>query len=141
MSLESVLSRRTFLKWSAFSVIAGPQLLQAAEKPERSLSFNNLHTAEKLNVVYWAEGHYVPESLAAINRHLRDYRTGDVHDIDQRLLDLLHQLRGQLNTNEPIELISGYRSPATNAMLRAHSDGVAQHSLHMDGMATDIRIP
>jgi uncharacterized protein YcbK (DUF882 family) len=142
MSVESTLSRRSFLKFSAIAgaaAIAAPQLLTAAT-PERALSFYNLHTAEKLKVVYWAEGEYVAESLSAINRHLRDHRTGDVHDIDRRLLDLLHQLRSNLETSEPVQIISGYRSPRTNAMLRSNSGGVASHSLHMDGMATDIRI-
>jgi len=114
--------------------------LKGAAAPERSLSFYNLHTSEKLKTVYWAEGAYVPEGLAAINHHLRDYRTGEVREIDRRLLDLLYQLHGRLETNQPFQLISGYRSSATNAMLRAHSDGVAQHSLHMDGMAADIRV-
>ena len=90
--------------------------------------------------MYWANGEYVPEGLAAVYHNLRDYRTGDVHEIDCRLLDLLHQLHGQLETSQPFQLISGYRSPATNAMLHAQSDGVAQNSLHMKGMATDIRV-
>lgn len=139
MSGESVVSRRTFLKLGGFAVVAAPHLLKAAA-PERSLSFYNLHTAEKLRVVYWADGGYVPEALVAIDRHLRDYRTGDIHAIDRRLLDLLHELHAKLETTESIQIISGYRSPATNAMLRSHSDGVAQHSLHMEGMASDISI-
>jgi len=139
MSAESTLSRRSFIKFGAFAAAAAPQLVKAGS--ERSLSLYNLHTSEKLEVVYWADGGYVADSLQAINHHLRDYRTGDVHDIDRRLLDLLHQVRGRLETQEPFQIISGYRSPATNAMLRSHSDGVAQHSLHMDGMAADICIP
>jgi uncharacterized protein YcbK (DUF882 family) len=111
-----------------------------ASASERLLSFYNLHTAERLKVVYWADGAYVPESLAAINRVLRDHRTGSVHEIDQRLLDLLSQVRSKLDTSEPFQIISGYRSPATNAVLHERSNGVAKHSLHMDGMAADIRI-
>jgi len=122
------------------AAVAGPRLLTAAAS-ERSLSFYNLHTTEKLQVVYWAAGGYVPESLVQINHLLRDHRNETVHEIDCRLLDLLCQVRTKLDTAEPFEIISGYRSPQTNAMLRSHSDGVAQHSLHMDGMAADIRVP
>src|SRR5579884_937285 len=140
MVSESVVSRRSFIQLAALAIVAAPAGLKGAAAPERSLSFYNLHTSEKLKTVYWAEGAYVPEGLAAINHHLRDYRTGEVREIDRRLLDLLYQLHGRLETNQPFQLISGYRSSATNAMLRAHSDGVAQHSLHMDGMAADIRV-
>jgi uncharacterized protein YcbK (DUF882 family) len=137
------LSRRSFLKIGAFASVAAPQLLKAAgsANPDRSLSFYNLHTSEKLKVVYWADGGYVPESLTRINQLLRDYRNGKVHEIDPRLLDLLSQVHAKLETTESFHLVSGYRSPETNAMLHAHSDGVAQHSLHMDGMATDVIVP
>jgi len=143
MSVSSLISRRSFLKFGAFTVAAtaaAPQLLKA-DAPERALSFYNLHTTEKLKVVYWAEGNYVPESLTAINRVLRDHRTGAIHDIEPRLLDLLSRVRTQLDTPEPFQIISGYRSPETNAMLRGHSKGVASHSLHMDGLAVDVKVP
>src|SRR5262249_39264073 len=107
----------------------------------RSLSFYNLHTAENLRTVYWADGRYIPESLAAIDHHLRDFRTGEVHEIDRRLLDVLYELRRRLETESRFELISGYRSAANNTMLHSQSEGVATHSLHMDGMAADIRLP
>ena len=139
MSTPVDLSRRSFLKFGALAAVAGPQLLKAAA-PERALSFYNLHTAEKLKVVYWADGAYVPESLVAINRLLRDHRTNSVHEIDRRLLDLLSQVRAKLETSQPFQIISGYRSPKTNAMLHERSKGVATHSLHMDGMAADVRI-
>jgi uncharacterized protein YcbK (DUF882 family) len=143
MSSVVPLSRRSFLKLGAFAAVAGPQLLKAAgaSNPERSLSIYNLHTSEKLKVVYWAEGGYVPESLTQINHLLRDHRNGKVHEIDPRLLDLLSQVHAKLETTESFHLVSGYRSPATNAALRSHSNGVAKHSLHMDGMATDIIVP
>jgi uncharacterized protein YcbK (DUF882 family) len=140
MSSVTPLSRRSFIKLGVFAAVAGPKLVMAANAPERSLSFYNLHTAEQLKVVYWAEGGYVPESLAQINHVLRDHRTGNVHDIDRRLLDLLAQVRTKLDTKEPFQIISGYRSPQTNALLQGRSKGVAKHSLHMDGMAADIRI-
>jgi uncharacterized protein YcbK (DUF882 family) len=140
MVVDSVVPRRSFFQIAAAALIAAPKLLKAEAAPERSLSFYNLHTSENLKTIYWAEGNYVPEGLAAINHNLRDYRTGEVREIDRRLLDLLYQLHGKLETNQPFQLISGYRSPATNAMLHEHSDGVAQHSLHMEGMASDIRV-
>jgi uncharacterized protein YcbK (DUF882 family) len=145
MSSVVPLSRRSFLKFGTFAAVAGPQLLKAAGSvdatPDRSLSFYNLHTSEKLKVVYWADGGYVPESLTQINHLLRDHRNGKIHEIDPRLLDLLCQVHTKLEATESFHLVSGYRSPETNAMLHSHSDGVAQHSLHMDGMATDVIVP
>lgn len=83
---------------------------------------------------------YLPDALAAVNHFLRDFRTGDEHPIDPSLLDLLHRLTGLTNSQRPFEVISGYRSPATNAMLRLRSEGVAGSSLHMVGQAIDIRL-
>lgn len=107
----------------------------------RRLSFVNLHTDETLDVVYWADGSYEPGALKSIDHLLRDFRSGEVRRIDPQLLDLLVRLRAQLDSTEPFHVISGYRSPATNAMLASHSDGVASGSLHMQGMAIDIRVP
>lgn len=109
--------------------------------PERTLSLYNLHTGETLRTTYWMEGEYIPESLSDINHLLRDFRNGEIKPIDPGLLDLLHAITLRLGTSKAIQLVSGYRSPATNALLHAHSSGVAKHSLHMDGMAADIRIP
>src|SRR5687768_9574208 len=86
------LTRRSFLKFGAIAALAGPRLLAAADAPDRTLSFYNLHTSEKLKVVYWSRGTYVPESLTEIDRVLRDHRTGNVHEIDCRLLDLLSRV-------------------------------------------------
>lgn len=138
-------ARRRFLQLAAATVV-GSLLTPAAEAArrlpgKRTLAFHNLHTGESLDTVYWSDGHYVPDAMRRINWLLRDYRAGEVHRIDPRLLDLLVNLRHGLHTNEPIQIISGYRSPSTNAMLASMSDGVAQHSLHMQGMAVDIRVP
>lgn len=111
----------------------------AAIEP-RSVSFHNLHTGEALDAVYWDQGRYVPDALAAVNRVLRDYRTGDEHMMDPRLLDLLNAVHGKVEARAPFQVISGYRSPKTNAMLHAHSDGVARSSLHMQGLAIDVRV-
>ena len=137
-------TRRHFLIGGGAVIIAGvasPALANISRADVRTLSFNNLHTGERLKADYWVEGEYVPDALGTINRVLRDFRTGDVHVIEPKLLDLLTSLRGKLETQAELQVISGYRSPKTNAMLRASSDGVAATSLHMKGMAIDIRIP
>jgi len=109
---------------------------------ERKLQFSHLHTGEQLKTTYWAEGRYLSSSLDEINYLLRDFRTGDIHPIDPKLLDLLHTIRLQSRNSNPFEIISGYRSPKTNNQLRASGGGgVAKKSLHMQGKAIDIRLP
>jgi len=144
--LTSELTRRRFVKLvtlTGASLIAGPAFagLRIARPRERTLSFYNLHTGESLRTAYWTADGYDASALGQINYILRDFRANEVKAIDVRLLDLLHALRERLNTNEPFNVISGYRSPATNAMLHANSEGVAAHSLHIDGKAIDIRVP
>jgi len=107
----------------------------------RRLIFDNLHTGETLDVAYWEGGAYAPEALAAVNHVLRDYRNGEVHVIAPGLLDLLATLSARLEATPRFGVISGYRSAATNAMLHEHSGQVASGSLHMKGMAIDIRVP
>ena len=142
-----MLARRTFLKNAlgaasgAAALGAAPAALAMAGVSARRLAFNNLHTGEALEVAYWEEGAYVPDALAAVNHVLRDYRTGDVHVIEPKLLDLLTALRTSLGTGATVGVISGYRSPQTNAMLHERSGQVASGSLHMLGQAIDIRIP
>jgi uncharacterized protein YcbK (DUF882 family) len=109
--------------------------------PERKLFLHNIHTGESMKTLYWNEGTYVPEALEEINYLMRDYRTGEVKEIDTDLLDLLFALRRRLESKGPFEVISGYRSPETNALLRSRSKGVAKNSLHIDGKAVDIRLP
>lgn len=140
-------SRRRFLIGAgtlvaAAAIASRPVFAQSKNvPPERTLSFYNLHTGENLKTAYWVEGEYIPESLSDINHLLRDFRNDEIKPIDLDLLNLLHAVTLRLGTSKPIQLVSGYRSPATNLMLHARSSGVAKHSLHMDGMATDIRIP
>ena len=108
---------------------------------KRSISLANLHTGENLKSTYWVNGSYIPEALAEIDRNLRDFRTGDVHPIDPQLVDLLYDLKLKMRSKAPFEVISGYRSPATNAQLASASGGVARKSFHLRGMAIDIRLP
>lgn len=106
----------------------------------RRLVFHNTHTAETLRVVYCRDGAYCGDALSSIEHVLRDHRTGDVHPIDPNLLDLLHDVATTCERDAEFEVISGYRSPATNAKLHERSNGVAQRSLHMDGRAIDVRL-
>ncbi|HKV55038.1 MAG TPA: YcbK family protein [Candidatus Binataceae bacterium] len=107
----------------------------------RALSVYNIHTGENLKTVYFENGAYVPEALREVNYFFRDFRANEVKPIDPHLLDLLHQIHAALDTGEPFTLISGYRSAATNAMLASHSEGVARHSMHIEGRASDINVP
>lgn len=106
----------------------------------RELAFYNLHTGESLKTDYWSQGGYLPEALADINHILRDFRNDQVLPIEPQLLDLLHGLQSTLGTARPFQIISAYRSPATNAALAANSGGVAKGSLHMQGKAIDLHI-
>lgn len=126
---------------AAAALIAAPAIAAPRfDAGRRALAFHNLHTGENLDLVYWSDGAYHPDALHQINHLLRDFRTGDVHPIAPQLLDLLVEVNGQLETTDPFEVISGYRSPATNAMLRHESEGVAKASLHMQGEAIDVRV-
>lgn len=109
--------------------------------PERGLNLYNIHTGESLKAVYWSQGRYLPKSLVQINRFMRDHRSGEVTQIDPRLLDLMLAMHKKFSGKGAIHIVSGYRSPASNAMLVANTDGVAHNSLHMRGKAVDIRIP
>jgi uncharacterized protein YcbK (DUF882 family) len=107
-----------------------------------SLSFFHTHTGERISLVYALGGEVLPQAQLALNRFLRDHYSGDVGAIDPRLFSLLFGLRQELGTDAPFQVISGFRSPATNTRLRnTRGGGVARHSLHMDGMAIDIRLP
>ena len=115
-------------------------LPQAAMIGERSLNLYNIHTGEFVNQIYWQDGQYIQEGLDDINVLLRDFRTREVSHISRNLLDDLHDLQTIFNPKQPISIISGYRSPKTNAQLRKNG-GVAKRSLHMQGKAIDIRLP
>jgi uncharacterized protein YcbK (DUF882 family) len=112
----------------------------AAAASARQIALINTHTGDAFRDAYWERGAYVPGAMDAIKHVMRDHRSNEVHDIDPRLLDELHQLNGLVGAAQPYQIISGYRSPTTNAALHANSDGVATHSLHMEGRAIDIRM-
>jgi uncharacterized protein YcbK (DUF882 family) len=134
--------RRQFVATLAVAVpvLTRSRTLLAANRDVRALTFVHTHTGEKLSVEYAQGDQYLPDALDTVNHFLRDFRTGDVHAIDRGLLDLLHGLTRLTDTTRPFQVISGYRSPGTNAMLRRASEGVAGRSLHMQGQAIDIRL-
>lgn len=137
-------SRRRFLQlgMGLTAGLATPSLFaNTLKQPERKLALLNLHTGERVDATYWADGEYQADELAAINSVLRDHRTGDIEAIDQNLIDLLNLLHSKIDNNQPFHVISGYRSPKSNAALRANSNGVAKKSFHMKGMAIDVRLP
>lgn len=106
----------------------------------RRLKMHNGRTGEQLDVIYWIEGRYIKESLREINHIMRDWRQDEAITIDRRTVDIMAAAHNLLDVGEPYMLLSGYRSPKTNAMLRARSRGVARNSLHMTGKAADLRL-
>lgn len=107
---------------------------------ERALDFLHTHTGKRLNIVYKRGDEYVPEALEEIDVFLSDFRTGDVTKIDPELLDLIYDIRESLGSNGTYEVISAYRSPATNEMLRQRTGSVAKNSQHLLGKAIDVRL-
>ncbi|MEN3275083.1 MAG: hypothetical protein V7631_873 [Massilia sp.] len=137
--------RRSFLKSSVAlaSVIGMPALAKAAQSApgERTLRLYNTHTGESLRRVFWAEGQFIPDALQDINKLLRDHRNNKIAPIDPKLLLLVNEVSNKFGDGQQLHIISGYRSPESNAKLAARSNGVARHSMHMDGKAIDIRLP
>jgi uncharacterized protein YcbK (DUF882 family) len=116
------------------------ELLDRSSDPReaRRLKLFNLHTLERVDAVYWEKGAYIPDALEAISIVLRDFRSGDAWPIDARLLDTVSALSARVENDRPFQIVSAYRSPKTNAMLRARSQEVAESSVHMEGLAMDL---
>jgi uncharacterized protein YcbK (DUF882 family) len=123
----------------AAPLITVPGTVRAAEG-SRTIHFLHTHTNEVLEVTYAVAGRYVASALENVQHFLRDFRNGAMHEIDPALLDQLHRLAAATSTKAPFEVISGYRSPETNAMLQKQGHGVATNSLHLQGRAIDIRL-
>lgn len=136
--------RRGFLRnaGGAALILAGGLLPFeiASASTRRFVNMANTHTGERLKVCYFRDGKFVAEACQQLNHLLRDFRSGDVHAIDPKLYDLVYAIQTKVGHRGQIEIISGYRSPATNAKLRSSSTGVAKRSLHMQGKALDIRL-
>lgn len=149
--------RRQFIRRAGALALAGIATPALASRPPavpadasatagapsaRRLAFRHLHTGEQLAVVYAEQDQYLPDALGALNRLLRDHYSGEVGAITPALFDQLHRLQHLLGSTQPIQVISAYRAPSTNARLReTRGGGVARRSLHMDGRAIDVRIP
>ena len=125
----------------AYARVAAPAPIGIKQTNCRTLVVQCVRSGERVTADYWVEGRYIDDEMARINKALRDVRTGEVHAIDRKLLDLVHRLGRDVDARSGIQVISGYRSPATNAMLNKKSSGVAEKSLHMKGQAIDLLVP
>lgn len=139
-----LLSKRQLLKFFGAAAIACacPSSLASVVPlgPERRLRLHNLHTGERINEIFWADGAYLNDGIERINNLLRDHRCGQSTDMDKQLFNVLIQLQDKLGYKGEIDVISGYRSPQTNEMLRRQGRNVSKHSLHLTGKAMDIRL-
>jgi uncharacterized protein YcbK (DUF882 family) len=115
-------------------------VLGATDAAARRIALTNLHTGEHLDIEYFRDGSYAPDALAALEGLLRDFRNGEKHAIDPKLMDYLVDVATQIGVPPAYSVISGYRSPETNERLHERSSGVSQHSLHMQGRAIDVRM-
>jgi uncharacterized protein YcbK (DUF882 family) len=138
-----MISRRRMLIASGLAgsaaLLARP-LLAAPSRSAKQISLTNLHTGEKLTVEYFRDEAYIPDALTAVEVVLRDFRNGDKHAIDPKLMDYLVDVAAQIGVPPNFSVISGFRSPETNERLHERSSGVSQHSLHMQGRAIDVRM-
>ncbi|MES9992859.1 MAG: DUF882 domain-containing protein [Candidatus Thiodiazotropha sp.] len=143
-SLEKpCLSRRRFLCGCASvggMLLASPLLAGLSNDNIRTLAFRHTHTGESKRVTYWRDGEYLEENLRILDHLLRDHRSGESISMDRGLLDMLYGLQQGIGADGEFEIISAYRSPKTNNMLRNKSNGVAKRSLHMQGRAIDVRL-
>lgn len=152
----SYMNRRTVIRGAALSlgaallepaaaladcIAAGTVFMEYVPDDQRTLSFYSPNTKEHLTVTYYKDGKYVRSALSKVNLHFRDHYCGRVHMIDPELLDYLYKLKSATNLSVPFHILSAYRTPATNNMLRRHSSKVAKHSYHICGRAVDIRVP
>ncbi|OXX72498.1 hypothetical protein B9J87_08440 [Vibrio sp. V19_P1S1T109] len=139
-----LVSRRHFIKLAGSGVVVAacaPQIVLASyPETSRILSMNNLHTGETLETCYFNGVRYVRSELDRLNHICRDFRRNEVHPMDKNLFDQISKIQSLLGTQAEVQIISGYRSPATNEMLRTHSSGVAKKSFHMLGQAIDFRL-
>ncbi|AXQ93136.1 DUF882 domain-containing protein [Cereibacter azotoformans] len=143
---NTLITRRGLLgAFAASAVVAAPTyshafgFLRGAGDVRRIRMYSG-RTGESMDTIYWIEGEYIPEALKEINHFMRDWRTNDITRIDPRAVDIMAASHRLMDVSEPYMLLSGYRSPKTNAMLRSQSSGVARNSLHLRGQAADLRL-
>lgn len=139
-------TRRSLLGvFAATAVAAAPTYSQAfgflrGGGDIRRLRMYSGRTGESLDTIYWIDGEYIAEAVREVSLFMRDWRNGEAVNIDTRAIDIMAAAHNLLDVNSPYMLLSGYRSPSTNAMLRSQSSGVARNSLHMRGQAADLRL-
>lgn len=129
--------------WNTLLIVAlaiVPVAATVSKTDERQLSFYHTHTSESLTVTYYRDGEYVPSALADLNHFLRDFRTDDAVNMDPAVFDILYDIQIASGSVGTYQIISAYRSPATNEMLRGNSNGVARNSQHLLGKAIDVRL-
>ncbi len=142
----SAFSRRALLgAFAATTIAAAPTFTKAAgflrgSGDIRRLRLYSARTGERIDMIYWVDGKYIKDAVQEVNHFMRDWRTNDVIQMDLRNVDIMAAAHNLMDISEPYLLLSGYRSPKTNAMLRSRSRGVAKNSLHMKGQAADLRL-
>lgn len=140
------LSRRSLLTaFAATAVVAAPTFSNAAgflrgSGDIRRIRMYSGRTGESIDTIYWIEGEYIKDALKEVNYFMRDWRSDQTTSMDIRTVDIMAASANLMDSREPYLLLSGYRTPHTNAMLRRRSRGVAKNSLHMKGMAADLRM-
>lgn len=131
--------------FAATAITAAPSFANAAGFLRgggdiRRIKMYSGRTGERIDMIYWIEGDYIEDAVREVHHFMRDWRTNDVKSIDLRTIDIMAAAHNLMDASEPYTLLSGYRSPKTNAMLRARSSGVAKNSLHLKGQAADLRL-
>lgn len=145
---DKSISRRDVMKtglWAAAGTFLLPSVADAAavkmpKSGSYDIDFTNCHTGERFSGTYRVGGKYLPDAFEEINYVLRDFRVDEVFPIDPRVIDIIYMVRRKTGSNKPLEILSGYRSPKTNNMLRSASAGVARNSMHLSGQAIDFRM-
>ncbi|MCF6305944.1 MAG: DUF882 domain-containing protein [Rhodobacteraceae bacterium] len=143
---SSIISRRGLMRaFAATAITAAPVFGNAAgvlrgAGDVRRITMRSQRTAETIDMIYWIEGHYIPEAMAQINNFMRDWRQNEVITYAAGNIDIMAASHRLMETSEPYLMLSGYRSPATNAMLASRNGGVANNSYHIRGMAADLRL-
>lgn len=146
MTNQARLTRRGLIgAFAATAITATPTMSNAfgflrGAGDIRRIKMYSGRTGESVDTIYWIDGDYIPEALAEINHFMRDWRSGETIGIDTRAIDIFAATHRLLEADEPYMMLSGYRSPKTNALLRSRSRGVARNSLHMKGQAADLRL-
>jgi uncharacterized protein YcbK (DUF882 family) len=145
ISSTGVTRRSLLAAFAATAVTAAPTFANAAGFLRgggdiRRIRMYSGRTGERIDMIYWIDGEYIKDAVKEVNHFMRDWRTDQTKSIDLRTVDIMAAAHNLMDVNEPYMLLSGYRSPQTNAMLRSRSRGVAKNSLHMTGQAADLRL-